>query len=308
MKISVVTTLYKSEFYVAEFYERCVRTVKKITDDYEIIFVNDGSPDQALQKVLDLQAQDGNIVAVDLSRNFGHHRAIMTGLQHADGDFVFLIDSDLEEEPEILQRYFEEIEQDKSVDVVYGVQEKRKGGAFERLSGQAWYFFFSFLSDIDYPVNSLTARLMSRRYVEAVKEFPERELEIWGVFVLAGFSQKTVIIPKGNKGETSYTLTRKLKVAVNSITSFSSKPLIALFVIGMVMTFISFIFILYLLFQKFVQGGVVEGWTGTLVSIWFIGGLIIFSLGIIGIYISKMFLEIKARPLTIVRKIYRIEK
>lgn len=308
MKLSIVTTLYKSEPYINEFYERCLKSLIKIADKYEFIFVNDGSPDQSLKKAIEIQDQDDSVTVIDLSRNFGHHRAIMTGLQHADGDYVFLIDSDLEEDPEILERYYKEINQDGAIDVVYGVQSKRKGNAFERISGHLWYTFFSFLADIDYPVNSLTARLMSRRYVEAVTKFPERELEIWGLFVLTGFTQKAISLPKGSKGETSYTLVHKLKMAVNSITSFSSKPLIALFVIGMIMTTVSFIIILYLLFQRFVLGGVFEGWTSTLVSIWFIGGLIIFSLGIIGIYISKMFLEIKARPLAIIKQIYRIDK
>jgi putative glycosyltransferase len=149
MRISVVTTLYCSERYVQEFYERMVAAVTKVTNDYEVIFVNDGSPDRSLQMVLQMQERDKNVVAIDLSRNFGHHRAIMTGLKHSRGDHVFLIDSDLEESPELFNSYWHELNGSKDIDVVYGVQSKRKGGFFERVSGRLWYFLFSVLADIE---------------------------------------------------------------------------------------------------------------------------------------------------------------
>lgn len=305
MKISAVTTLYYSEKYVPEFYRRVVESIRKVTDDYEVIFVNDGSPDGSLQAVLELQKQDKNVIAIDLSRNFGHHRAIMTGLQHARGDYVFLIDSDLEEGPELFNVYWGELQGGNNIDVVYGVQSERKGDWIERISGRMWYFLFSFLSDIDYPSNSFTARLMSRRYVENVIKFAEKELEIWGVFVLAGFNQKEVILTKGNKGSTTYTFGKKVRMMVNSITSYSSKPLVSLFFLGLVMTLVAFAFIVYFLVKRWIYQELIEGWTSTLVSIWFIGGLLIFSLGIIGIYLATMFLEIKNRPLSIVRHIYK---
>jgi putative glycosyltransferase len=305
MRISVVTTLYCSERYVQEFYERMVAAVTKVTNDYEVIFVNDGSPDRSLQMVLQMQERDKNVVAIDLSRNFGHHRAIMTGLKHSRGDYVFLIDSDLEESPELFNSYWHELNGSKDIDVVYGVQSKRKGGFFERVSGRLWYFLFSVLADIEYPANSLTARLMSRSYVDNVIKFEEKELELWGVFVLTGFNQRPLAISKGNKGSTTYTFSRKLNIMVNSITSFSSRPLVFFFLLGLIITLVAFGFVVYLLVQRFIYEEIVEGWTSTLVSIWFIGGLLIFSLGVIGIYLSKMFMEIKNRPLTIIRKIHR---
>lgn len=305
MKISAVTTLYYSEPYVEEFYRRVVAGIKSVTSDYELIFVNDGSPDAALQVVLDIQKHDKNVIAIDLSRNFGHHRAIMTGLQHSSGDYVFLIDSDLEERPELFNVFWDELKGSEDVDVVYGIQRKRKGSWMERVSGRLWYLLFSVLADLDYPADSLTARLMSKRYVESVVKFDETELELWGVFVLAGFNQKSVTISKGSKGSTTYSLSKKVKMMVNSITSFSSRPLVSFFVLGLLMTLVAFAFIVYLLVQRFIYDEVVEGWTSTLVSLWFIGGLLIFSLGVIGIYLSKMFLEIKNRPLTIIRRIHK---
>jgi putative glycosyltransferase len=307
MKISIVTTMYYSERFVDDFYAQVREAVDKITADYEIIFVNDGSPDNSLQRVIKLQSRDSKIVLVDLSRNFGHHRAIMTGLRVAKGDYIFLIDSDLEENPELLNTYWSQFNLEDDCDVVYGVQDKRKGRLMERISGRIWYFLFSFLSDIDYPTDSLTARLMSRRYVDHVLQFEEKELEIWGIFVLTGFNQKTIKVSKGNKGSSTYTLRRKLKMMVDSVTSFSSKPLIYIFVLGLLITILSAVYISYLVIMRILYNEVTEGWTSTLVSIWFMGGLLIFCVGIIGIYLSKMFLEIKNRPLTIVKKIYRRE-
>lgn len=305
MKLSLVTTLYYSEDYLETFYERAVNSIKKVTSDYEIIFVNDGSPDSSLKRTLELQKQDKQVVIIDLSRNFGHHRAIMTGLQHARGDYVFLIDSDLEEDPELFNTYWNEISSSENVDVIYGVQDHRKGGLVEKLGGRIWYLIFSYLSDIDYPSNSLTARLMSRRYVDNVVKFNEKELEIWGVFVLTGFNQKSVIASKGSKGTSTYSLARKLHLMVDSITSFSSKPLVSIFVLGLIITLVSFAFVVYLIVQRLVYEEIIAGWTSTLASIWFIGGLLIFAVGIIGIYLSKMFREIKNRPLSIIRNIYR---
>ena len=130
MKLSIVTTLYHSEAYVEPFYNRVKEVSKGLTDDYEIIFVNDGSPDLAAEKVFKLQEDDPNITLVDLSRNFGHHQALLTGLQQATGDYVFLIDSDMEEDPGLILPFWEEMQQNPRADVVYGIQAARKGRFF----------------------------------------------------------------------------------------------------------------------------------------------------------------------------------
>jgi putative glycosyltransferase len=304
MKLSVVTTLYYSQEYVREFHRRVVSSIRKITDQYEIIFVNDGSPDQSLQRVLELQRTDPNVVVVDLSRNFGHHKAIMTGLRFAKGDYVFLIDVDLEEDPELLDRYWAEIRGSEGVDVVFGIQKERKGGFFERISGRIFYGVFSLLAAIDYPHDTLTARLMTRRYVANVISYRETELDIWGLFVLTGFNQKGVYVTKGSKGTSTYTLKKKLKMAVETITSFSSRPLYLIFLFGVFIIIAAFANILVIIYKKILYGVAVEGWASLLTTIWLVGGIIIFLLGVIGMYLSKMFTEIKNRPFTIVREVY----
>jgi len=305
MKLSVVTTMYYSQNYIREFYQRIVERVRKITEDYEIIFVNDGSPDHSLQEVLELQKRDPNILLVDLSRNFGHHKAIMTGLRFAKGNYVFLIDVDLEEDPELLELYWSEMQQTNDIDVVFGIQKQRKGNFFERISGKIFYSFFALLANIDYPHDTLTARLMTRRYVTNVVSFRESELDIWGLFVLTGFNQKGVSVNKGNKGSTTYTLKKKLKMAIETITSFSSRPLYLIFLFGVFIILAAFLNIAVIIYNKVLYGVAVEGWASLLTTIWLVGGIIIFILGLIGIYLSKMFTEIKNRPFSIIREVYQ---
>jgi putative glycosyltransferase len=150
MKLSIVTSLYRSEPYVAEFHRRIRAVAAEITSDCEVIYVNDGSPDEALAVALRLKEADDQLVVVDLSRNFGHHRALMVGLSYATGDLVFMIDVDLEEEPELLREFYARF-LEAGADSIYGVQSERKGNAFERISGQIFYRFVNFCQAITLP-------------------------------------------------------------------------------------------------------------------------------------------------------------
>lgn len=304
MKISIVSTLYYSQSYLQEFCERCIASAQKLTDDFELILVNDGSPDQSLSAALELQRRFPKIIIVDLSRNFGHHRAIMTGLRHASGELVFLIDSDLEESPELLETFFQEMQTKQDVDVVFGIQNRRKGNWFERFSGIVFYKVLSILSSIEYPANTFTARLMTRRYVDSVLSYQEKELDIWGVFVLTGYNQVGIVATKGFKGKSSYSLYKKIRMAIEIITSLSHRPLYFTFMLGVVTTVISAIIIGSLIYNKLVHNIDVEGWASILASVWLLGGLILLVLGVISIYLSKIFLEIKNRPLSLIKKIY----
>ena len=304
MKLSIVTTLYKSSPYIEEFYERISREAQKITQDYEIVFVDDGSPDDSLQKAVALHQNDPKVKVIELSRNFGHHKAIMTGLQHVKGDYVFLIDSDLEEEPELLGKFWEELQNSDDVDVVYGVQEQRKGGWFEQWSGGIFWKVINFLSDIPIPKNILTTRLMNQSYCQNLISYKEREIFIGGIWADAGFHQKALYVKKHAHSKTTYTIGKKISLLITSITSFSNKPLIFIFNIGLLITILSLIFIFKLLIDKFFYNIPLEGWTSLIVSIWFFGGLTILFIGVIGIYLAKIFSETKQRPYTIVRNIY----
>lgn len=304
MKISVVATLYQSATYIAEFHQRVSTVARQLAgDDYEIILVNDGSPDNSLDIAVQITMNDQHVVVIDLSRNFGHHKAMMTGLAHAKGQQVFLIDSDLEEDPEWLLSFAEQMANDQC-DVVYGVQEQRKGGMFERWSGQWFYRLFKILTGIVLPENVVTARLMTRRYVEALLLHEEREVFMAGLWHITGFLQVPLTVRKHSTSKTTYTFRKKLSVLVNSVTSFSNAPLISIFYIGIVISLFACMYIIYLIVHWKFLATPLSGWTSVMASIWLLGGMIISFIGVVGIYLSKIFSETKHRPYTIVRQIY----
>jgi putative glycosyltransferase len=302
-----VTTMYNSAPYLEEFYDRICAAASQITRDFEIIFVNDGSPDNSLEVALDLYRKDSRVGVVDLSRNFGHHKAIMTGLMHAQGDLVFLIDSDLEEEPELLHKFYDEMKR-TGADVVFGVQEQRKGKLFERVSGSLYFKVFNLFSTHPIPTNHITARLMTSAYVAALVGHQEREFVMSGLWALTGFEQVPLTVRKHHKKTSTYGLGRKISHLVNAITSFSNKPLVLIFYLGCFIVLISSIAAIDLIVRKLLFGTLLEGWASLIVSIWLLGGLTIFCLGVIGIYLAKVFIEVKQRPYTIVKQTYGIKQ
>lgn len=303
MDLSIVTTLYCSEPHLEEFYSRMCAVAEKVTNSFEIILVNDGSPDNSLEIALSIYKKDPRVRVIDLSRNFGHHKAIMTGLAHVRGDLVFLIDCDLEERPELLDQFCLVFD-NPGADVVYGVQQARKGGVFERITGRIFYALFNLLSSYPVPPNQMVARLMNRRYVTSLVEHKDREIFLAGLWAITGFKQVPVIVEKHSKGSSTYTLRRKLSLLINSITSFSNKPLLFIFYLGCCIVLLSGTAALYLIIERLFFGMLLTGWPSLIVSVWLLGGLTIFCVGVIGIYLSKVFTETKQRPYTVVRAVF----
>jgi putative glycosyltransferase len=302
MKISVVTTLYNSAPYIEAFMERARAELKKLTDDHEIILVDDGSPDDSLRIALGLLPTEPTLKIIELSRNFGHHKAMMTGLEHASGDLVFLIDADLEEPPELLPTFLAALRQEE-LDVVFGFQKARKGKLMERLGGHiAWRFLNLFLP-IKVPHSHSTVRLMTKDYVQSLVRHKEQKTAIGGLWVITGFKQKGMEFEKGSRGDTSYSINRRLIALLDSITSFSERPLFLIFYIGCAAIVGSIVGAAYLIVRHF-QGHLLEGWASTMVSISFFGGLTVFSIGVVGLYVSRIFIETKGRPYTIIRRIH----
>jgi putative glycosyltransferase len=305
LALSIVTSLYKSEPYIEEFYRRVTQTVGKLNvPTYEIVFVNDGSPDRAKDLALIFLAADPHVVLVDLSRNFGHHKALLTGLAYARGERIFLLDSDLEEDPELLVQLAEEMDR-RGCDVVYSMQETRRGGWFERISGHLYYWTMNAVSGIDFPSNLLTLRLMTRRYVESLLLYREREVLLNGIAHLTGYEQAIVLVAKHRRNTSTYSFARRLGLVLLSAISFSDRPLKWIFYTGFGITFLGFIYMAYILIRYLSFGIGVSGFTSIIISIWLIGGITFLFLGTIGIYIATIFSETKQRPNTIVRAVYR---
>jgi putative glycosyltransferase len=304
MKISIVSTLFLSQETIPEFCQRVALSANGLADEsYEIILVDDGSPDNSLQKALEMQTINKKIKIIELSRNFGHHRAMMTGLSHAKGEYIFLIDSDLEEKPEYLKDFHGSMI-DQQADVIYGVQSSRKGGLFEKVSGNWFWKILNIISGQEFPKNISTIRLMSQAYVKALILHQEREIFIAGLWLITGFNQQPFLINKLSHSRSSYSLKLKIELLINSITSFSNKPLVAIFYAGLFIFIAAFIYTLFLIFQWAFLLKPSAGWTSVMASVWLLGGMIISFIGVIGIYLSKVFTETKNRPYSIVKKVH----
>ena len=307
MRLSIVATLYCSAPYLPEFYRRASETARRFAgDDYEIVLVNDGSPDESLRIAVELQERDPRLRVVDLSRNFGHHQAMWTGLQFARGALVFLLDSDLEEAPEWLAQLDGE-RLTTGADVVFGVQESRGEGWFNRMTGWAFYRLFNCLSTVTIPENLMTIRLMSRRYVDALLQHTEAVFVISALWARTGFLQVPLPLPKGRKPSTTYSLVRRVKMLVNSVTASSEAPLFAVFYLGLTLLVTSSLVAVNLVLGVLFYGKMLAGWPSLMVSIWFLGGLCLFCQGVLGIYLARVFQETKRRPLALVRQVYETE-
>ena len=305
MKLSIVTTLYRSEQYVNEFYELISSNANKITNDYEIVFVNDGSPDNSVERVLEIRKKDNKVKLIDLSRNFGHHYAIMAGLNFASGEYIYLTDCDLEVSPETIIAFNDKIVQQK-IDVVYGFQETRKGRFIEKQGGGLFWKMINKLGNLDIPKNVVTERLMSRRYVENLISLGDRNLFLAGMMSWTGFSQLGVpVLKMQRKGNSTYSAMKRIKLATEAITSFSVVPLKMMFNLGILITLASILGIVFIVIRKLIfPEQILIGYTSLMIMIMLALGIIVCALGIIGMYISKIFIQTQNRPLYIIKNIY----
>lgn len=301
--LSIVTSLYKSSRYVRDFYLHACRVANLLNASVEIIFVNDGSPDDSLELAIDIHRRDHRVKVIDLSRNFGHHRALMTGFAHASGKLIYVTDVDLEESMDFLATCYERMRRG-DCDVVYGYQEHRKGRTFERLTGGFFWWLFNVLSSTKLPRNLVTARLMTRRYVRSLLQYREGDPFMAGLWMLTGYGQVGCPIVKASTGTSSYSLRKRLSQTITSITSFSARPLLLSAIVGIVICSIALVLVAYFATRWLLFGNTVEGWTSVIISVWIIGGINLFFIGLVGLYISKIFTEVKQRPVAIVRAVY----
>ncbi len=303
MKLSIVTTLYRSAGTINEFYLRAVAAAEPLGYELELIMVNDGSPDDSLGRALALRQLDPRVVVVDLSRNFGHHKALMTGLAHASGDLVFLLDSDLDEDPELLGIFYARL-MEGDCDVVYGFQPQRRGGFMTQFTGEVYFWLLDKLSTDRIPRNIMTARLMKRDYVDALLEHRDREFLISQLWASSGFRQVGIAATKHMSSTSTYSFRMRVQYFVKHLTTSSTKLLYMVFYLGLALTAVAAALIVYFVLLYAFARVPVTGFTSIIVSIWFFGALSTVILGIQGIYVANILSETKRRPLTVVRKVY----
>jgi putative glycosyltransferase len=304
--LSVVSTLYRSRQFLDTFIDECVQALRNSgVASYEIVLVSDGSPDDSVAYALQRRQDIPQLVVVELARNFGHHHAIQAGLGIARGEQVFLIDCDLEVRPGVLAEFMAK-QKSTGADLVFGYQEARKGGAFEKFSGALFWKGLNALSDVPIPANMLTERLMSRRFIDAFLQMGDYNLFLGGMMVWTGFLQIGLpVAKKQREGRSSYTLLRRLQLMVNAISSFSSKPLTWMFNIGVGITFVSLAYVVYLVFRRIVFGDALLGFTSMMGLMAISLGIMTTAVGLVGIYLGKVFNQVQRRPTYIVKDIFR---
>lgn len=306
-RLSVVTSVFRSESFLSTFINETIEAVAAANiTRYEIVFVNDGSPDGSRDLLLHACDENPAIKLLDLSRNFGHHKAVVAGLAHTRGELVFLIDCDLEVRPAELERFLHAMDQSHP-DVVYGVQDKRKGAAIERMGGALFWWLFNHLSQVSVPPNVLTERLMTRRYVDALLSLGDRNIFLGGMMYWAGFRQVGITISKTQRvGRSSYSLKRRLSLLVEAVTSFSTVPLKLVLLTGLFITACALLGVIVLVTRKLLDpGAILTGYTSLMLAVVGMGGMVLTTLGILGLYVARIFTQTQNRPLYIVRDFYQ---
>lgn len=302
--LSVIVPCFNEEEVIRDTYERLIRVLGALLSlSLEIIFVDDGSRDQTLSILQEIQSKDNRIRVLSFSRNFGHQIAVTAGLEHASGDCVALIDADLQDPPEVILEMIDMWQ--KGVDVAYGVRTEREGETpFKRLSARMFYRAINRISDIPIPLDTGDFRLMDRRVVKSLLSMPERDRFLRGMVAWVGFRQQPVAYKRVARlaGSTKYPLSKMLRFAADGLLSFSLLPLRFASWMGFIAAGLSLLGIVYALTLRLLTSIWVPGWTLLFIAFLFFGGIQLVSLGLIGEYLGRVYGEVKNRPLYIIKE------
>ena len=302
--LSVVSPVFLAEGIVDKLVKRITEEVSKITQDYEIILVDDGSSDKSWEKIEDNCKTDERIKGIKLSRNFGQHYAISAGLQESNGDYVVVMDCDLQDNPKYIVDLLNKA--DEGFDIVYTIKKVRKHGFIKNLFAGCFHKVFNWLINdkrmsSDEQVGAFS--LLSRKVVDAFCDYPEYHRAYLNVLCWLGFSNTRILVEHDKRyhGKTSYSFTKSITLALDSVVSHSNKFLLVSIYIGFVFAMFGFLSIIYIIIKS-IASGFQPGWASTMVLFIFCTGLILISVGITGIYVGKIFMQAKRRPLYLIDK------
>ncbi len=299
--LSVVIPVYKAEECLYELYHRLKSSLEKISEDFEIILVEDCGGDRSWEIILELAYKDSRVKGIQFSRNFGQHYGITAGLDHCNGDWVVVMDCDLQDAPEEIPRLYAKAQE--GYDVVLARRGKRKDRWLKRFSSWLFYKTFNYLAELKYDAEVGNFRIMSRKVVDSFLLMREQLRFFGGLVDWMGFPTASINVSHQERfaGTSSYTFRKLKKLATNTIIAYSDKPLRLSIKLGFLISFIAFLAGIYLFLKALIYGSVVTGWSSLIVSLYFLGGIIISILGILGIYLGKTFDETKKRPLYLIR-------
>ena len=301
--ISVVIPVYKGEKMLQELVDRLTVSLMSLTENYEIILVNDSSPDKSWERIADICKNDSKVIGINLSRNFGQHYAITAGLDYADGDWVVVMDCDLQDRPEEIPNLYAKAME--GWDIVQARRVKKQFGALKKFSSWAFHQVFDWLSGQKSDSTIGNFGIYKAIVINEVRKMPERARSFPTLLGYAGFPKATIDVCHAERaeGQSSYTLSRLLKLAFDISISNTNKPLRMAVALGLGMSMLSLLLALYNVAAKVFGLILVPGYTGIVFSVWFVGGLMLLVLGIVGLYVGKIFDQVKCRPLYIVKEI-----
>ncbi|NES99147.1 MAG: glycosyltransferase family 2 protein [Sphaerospermopsis sp. SIO1G2] len=305
IELSVIVPIYNEEQNIDYLFERLVSALDNLNLKYEIVCVNDGSRDNSLKYLIENHHRNPNIKVVDMSRNFGKEIALSAGLDYAIGSAIVPIDADLQDPPELIAELVAKWRE--GYDVVYATRRLRQGESWlKRFTANAFYQTIICMSPVPIPKNTGDFRLLDRCVVDALKQLPERNRFMKGLFAWVGFNQTSIIYdrPQRYKGVTKWNYWKLWNFAIDGITSFSLLPLKVWSYIGIILSLISFLYASFLLLRTLILGIDVPGYASLMVAILFLGGVQLISLGIIGEYLGRVYDEVKGRPLYFVKEFY----
>lgn len=301
--LSIVIPAFNEAGNIRPFYQRLKATVQQLDCTHEFIFVNDGSTDETLSEIKELNRLDAMVKYIDLSRNFGHQIAVSAGLEFAHGERVVIIDADLQDPPELIATMHQKM--DVGWNVVFAKRIARKGeGYLKRITASLFYRLLKNLTSTQIPLDTGDYRMMDRKVVNAVLQMPERHKFLRGMISWVGFRQTAVeyVRESRHSGTSGYSFRKMVRFAWDGITGFSNLPLKLATVFGFVFSGIAFLLILYTLYARFFQQDYVQGWASIMISILFIGGIQLICIGLIGEYLIRMDANLKQRPLFIINE------
>ena len=300
--ISIVIPVYKAEGCLHELYKRLKTSLEPITPDFELVMVEDCGGDRSWDIILDLARHDQRVKGIQLSRNFGQHYGITAGVDHSSGEWIVVMDCDLQDRPEEIPRLYEKARE--GFDVVLAKRGTRKHGILKRIGSWMFYKTFNYFSGMNYDGQAGNFRIISRKVAGSFRLMREQLRFFGGLVEWMGFPTASIDVCHDERfdGKSTYTFEKLRKLATETIIAYSDTPLHLAIKLGFTMSIISFIFGGYIISRKIFYGSSVTGWASLIVSIYFIGGIIIGILGIIGVYLGKTFNEAKNRPLYLIRR------
>lgn len=294
-QISIIIPVFNEERNIPLLYERLIKTLKGITNKYEIIFINDGSTDETLSAIRKIHKKNKLVKAISFSRNFGHMSAVDAGIKSSKGKKVVLMDADLQDPPELIEKLYKKSLE--GFDIVYAIKAKRQEGLLRNFLFKYYYLILNKLSSYQMPEHAGTFSLMDRKIVDILANLDERNKYFSGLRAWAGFSQTGILYrrPKRYTGKPA-SMRRLVKLGLDGIFSFSYLPLRLASILGFFFAFIAFLFIIVVLYARFFLGYGLIGWASTMSSLLLIGGVQLITLGIIGEYLARIYDEVKHRP------------